>query len=189
MPPRVRANQLKMAIGGVKGLPADRRDRFYELLGDDTRREIRDAGLLAWIDASYQTRVARVVHDVLGEEGARLFWRDHLLDAFDRPLMRPLRTGAITLWGATPAALMRRAPQAWKLITRDCGSPRFDSETSSRGTVLFTELPEPYRREPSVLGMWSGMLRACVESMQATGTIEEKNELADGRAAFVVDWR
>ena len=35
--------------------------------------------------------------------------------------MQPLARGALFLWGKTPAALVRRTPQAWQLVSKDCG--------------------------------------------------------------------
>jgi len=122
---QVRANWLKLIVGEAKRQPPEVRDAFFAAFPTQLRAEIRSMGMLSWVEADRFGTVVRVVHDALGPEGGSAFWRTTMADSVSRPLLRPLRDGALGMFGKSPASLFRFSRQAWSLVTRDLCTVRF----------------------------------------------------------------
>ncbi len=152
---RVRANYVKYAIVRVKALPAPQRDAVFDVLGA-TRSEIRAAGLLAWMPMRVYADLIDATRTALGSRGSRQFWRDMMTSSFERQLLKPLLDGALRLYGRTPASLLRRAPQAWSLVSRDGGKIHVEGDHQ----LHFEELPFILRRSPAIVDAMAGMYEA-----------------------------
>lgn len=141
---KVRANWLKLVVGQAKRQAPYPRDAFFEALGSETRREIREMGKLAWVEAEYFHRLAAAIFEGMGPEPGTEFWRAAMADSLGRPLLRPLREGALGMFGKSPASLFRFSKQAWSLVTRELCTVRFqergDDDELDGGCVTFGEI-------------------------------------------------
>lgn len=123
---QVRANWLKLVVGTAKRQSEPVSSLILGALGPDFRAEIRTASSLTWLPATQFARVHEALHGALGAGRAELFWRQMMLDALERPMLAPLRSGALGMFGNTPASLLKFTPHAWSLVTRGCARVRFD---------------------------------------------------------------
>lgn len=188
--PQMRANWCKFTVRCAKRAPEPLRSALLAAIPDALRAEIREASALDWVPARLWVELCEAIRVGAGAMGARGFWRQSLRDAIRQPFMAPLARGALFLWGKTPAALVRRTPQAWQLVAKNCGELKA-IETGEAGTITLRveELPAPCRKQGLLL-MWEGGLMAQLDATDTAGTVTARTEdfAAHGNADFVLRW-
>ena len=186
----MRANWCKFTVRCAKRAPEPLRAAILGAIPSELRAEIREAGALDWVPARVWVDLCEAIRSGAGSAGARSFWRQSLRDAIRQPFMAPLARGALFLWGKTPAALVRRTPQAWQLVSRQCGELKaVESEQASTITLRVEQLP-PVCRKQGLLLMWEGGLMAQLDAVDQAGTVtvEAQDFAATGTADFVLRW-
>ena len=154
------------------------------------RVEIREVGPLDWLPARVFVDLCEAIRVAAGPIGARAFWRQSLRDAIRQPFIQPLARGALFLWGKTPLALVCRTPQAWQLVSRNCGELKAaEAEEPLSITVRVERLPAVCRKQGLLL-MWEGGLTAVLDAVDAVGSVETRAEqfASSGAADFVLHW-
>lgn len=154
------------------------------------RAEIREVGPLDWLPARVFVELCETIRVAAGPIGARVFWRQSLRDAIRQPFIQPLARGALFLWGKTPLALVRRTPQAWQLVSRNCGELKAVEAEGPRTITLRVEQLPTVCRKPGLLLMWEGGLMAVLDAVDAVGSVETRAEqfASSGVADFVIHW-
>jgi hypothetical protein len=188
--PQTRANWAKFTVRCAKRAPEPLRSAILAAIPDRLRAEIREASSLDWIPARVWVELCEAVRLGGGPMGARGFWRQSLRDAIRQPFMAPLARGALFLWGKTPAALVRRTPQAWQLVARNCGELKA-IETGETGTItLRVEQLHTSCRKQGLLLMWEGGLMAQLDAVDTAGTVTVRADdfAQTGNADFIVRW-
>jgi hypothetical protein len=168
--PVVRASYAKTVIASMKQQAPVDRDALLARVGTELRRAIREHGLFDWMAAEQFATLAAIVIETLGPARAKLFWRTNLLGSLERKLLSPLRLGAVALYGNSPGSLLRMTPQAWHLVTRDCGTCRTSVEPD--GMLLHFEALPPALCAAGMLLLWSGGCESCIERMGFGGNAE-----------------
>ena len=167
------------------------RGALLSAIPEALRREIREPGPLDWLPARAFAELCEAIRLGAGPAGARSFWRQSLRDAIRQPFIKPLARGALFLWGKTPAALVRRTPQAWQLVSRHCGELKaIESGEESAITLHVEQLPAICRKQGLLL-MWEGGLMAQLDAVDAAGTVEMRAEQFStlGNADFMIRWQ
>src|SRR4051812_31723109 len=100
---QVRANWPKFVVRSAKHHHDASGAPIANVLSDDLRRRIREAGRLSWEDAQLLTGLAEEICLGCGPVAARAFWRASFLQSITQPMMAPLARGALMLWGKSPA--------------------------------------------------------------------------------------
>ena len=159
--PAFRANHTKHLIGRIKSLPDAERERISKGIAAP-RAIVREASIFDWIDAPTHVAIVNGVSEALSRERAIAFWRELVFDGFARTLLKPLVQGAVRLHGKSPKSLMRMAPRAWSLISRDCG--RLSVELDHSPTEIAIELDDV----PPVVSGSTGMLQFFEGGLLAT---------------------
>jgi hypothetical protein len=187
--PQIRANWSKQTLRHVRRLPAVKRDAILALIGDESVREIRAAGILAWLPAVHQARLFDAIFKVLAQTGAAAFWRDAMLANFNTPLLSPLVQGGLRLFGATPYSIVRMSPRAWQLVTRGCGTQHVAEGDAGDVAVHmdFGELPAELSR-PGFVAHCLGNCDAVLQFLHLRGTVAETTTRLE-RGAFSLDIR
>ena len=88
-------------------------------------------------------------------------------------------------------SLVRRTPQAWQLVSRNCGELKaIESGDEPTITLRVEQLPVQCRRQGLLL-MWEGGLMAQLDTVDAEGTVVTRAErfASLGTADFLVRWR
>ena len=166
------------------------RGALLAAIPDALRAEIREAGSLDWLPARVFVELCEAIRVGAGPAGARAFWRQSLRDAIRQPFIAPLARGALFLWGKTPTALVRRTPQAWQLVSRDCGELKaIESGDEGAITLRVEQLPAPCRKQGLIL-MWEGGLMAQLDAVDVEGAVVTRAEqfASLGNADFVIRW-
>lgn len=186
----MRANWAKFTVRCAKRAPEPLRTALLGAIPDALRAEIRDVGSLQWLPARAFVDLCEAIRGGAGVSGARGFWRHSLREAIRQPFMQPLARGALFLWGKTPAALVRRTPQAWQLVSKDCGVLKaVESGTQSSITLRVEQLPLSCRKAGLLL-MWEGGLMAQLDAVDLAGEVVVRAEqyLTNGVAELVLSW-
>lgn len=185
----MRANWAKFTVRCAKRAPEPLRSSILAAIPSALRAEIREYGSLDWVPARIWVELCEAIRIGAGAAGARAFWRQSLRDAIRQPFMAPLARGALFLWGKTPAALVRRTPQAWQLVSRHCGELKAIETGESSITLRVEQLVAPCRKQGLLL-MWEGGLMAQLDAVDTAGTVTLKADefVATGNADFVVRW-
>jgi hypothetical protein len=187
----MRANWAKFTVRSAKRSAEPLRGALLSAIPDALRAEIREASALEWLPARVFVELCEAVRTGAGPGGTRAFWRQSLRDAIRQPFIQPLARGALFLWGKTPVALVRRTPQAWQLVSRNCGELKA-VESSEEGTiVLRVEHLPAVARKPGLILMWEGGLMAQLDAVDAEGSVVTQAEqfATVGNADFVIRWK
>ncbi len=169
--PSVRASYCKGVVAAMKR--DERRDALLAAI-EEARPVVREAGMLGWVDARVFLSLADALLDVVGPERARVFWAERLVDAFSRPLMRPLVVGGQRLFGAGPAGIVRMTPQGYALTFRGCGTPRATVEDAS-ARVLISGIPVSMRVD-SIVECYRGHCLAALRFTASEGEVSVERE-------------
>lgn len=166
--PLIRASYAKTVVGGIKRRPAAEQAMLLSRIGDDLRAEIRAYGMLDWMPAVRFAALVDTVTDALGPQGAKDFWKANLLLSLERRLLSPLRLGAIAVYGNSPRSLLKMTPQAWELVSKNCGVCQTIDRPPSGIVLRFDQLP-PELCSPGLLALWSGGSESCIARMDFEG--------------------
>jgi hypothetical protein len=187
--PLIRASYAKTVIATMKQRPQLQRDALLARLDSGLRQEIREQGLFDWIAASQFVTLTEIVLDALGPLGAKAFWHSNLLGSLERALLSPLRLGAIAIYGNSPGSLLRMTPQAWQLVSRNCGTCQTSDQPPTGITLRFEALPSGFCN-PAMLLLWSGGSESCLDRMRFSGSADAAlDPNVPGVAEIRVSWR
>jgi hypothetical protein len=183
----VRMSWAKLAVSTAKRMP-DGANVLGALGG--LRDEVRDAGILEWRPIHNFVSVAEAIAGALGHKGARDFWRDVLLAAFDRRLLAPLVRGALALHGRTPRSILRMTPQAYTLTFKNCGRATLhDTGDDKQVRLQFDELPPALHLSPAAMDAFAGNCDAAIQYVSWRGrVVRYDDDLARGRLHYLVGW-
>jgi hypothetical protein len=187
----MRANWAKFTVRCVKRAAEPLRSSLLPAIPDALRAEIREASALEWIPARVFVELCESIRVGAGPVGARSFWRQSLRDAIRQPLIQPLARGALYLWGKTPLSLVRRTPQAWQLVSRNCGELKAVESGEARSVTLRVEQLPVVCRKQGLLLMWEGGMMSQLDAVDAEGSVVVQAEhfSSQGTADFVLRWK
>lgn len=191
---QVRANWLKLVIGTAKRRPPPERERVLAAFTGEFRREVREASTLGWIDVDRFAQLHHAIREALGDDRARAFWRQVMLDGLQRPLLGPLRSGATGMFGEHPGALLRFTPHAWSLVTRHCAKVSFDERVPDdpgfTGGCLLRFSPLDPAVTPEVFEpLFVGGATAALELLGFDGESRRRPGTPGPTVEVEVDWR
>jgi len=183
----VRMSWVKLAVSTAKRVP----EGASVLAGlGSLRDDVREAGVLEWRPVERFVSVAEAIAGAIGHKGARDFWRDVLLEAFDRRLLAPLVRGAFAIYGKTPRSLLRMTPQAYSLTFKNCGSASLhDTGKDNQVRLQFDELPPALHLSRAAMDAFAGNCDAAIQYVSWRGRVERHDDdLVRGRLHYLVGW-
>jgi hypothetical protein len=187
--PQIRANYAKLVVGGIKRLPEPQSRAIFEIIGEPLRNEIREAGMLEWINARHFFAVTHAIERVLEPAESRAFWKDRLHKSLEGRLLGPLRVGAIALYGRRPGSLVKRAPLAWSLVAKHCGVCEVTEPSKNSVVLAFDQLPPVARETQAMVHILAGGCDATIEHLEMRGHVVTHGEhLGSGRVKIEVQW-
>lgn len=189
--PQIRSAWLKYIVRYVKVHPGPEGERLRAEFPPDLRARIRSEGRLGWSDAALFAELCNFLAATGGAGVAREVWKRSFEGSFEQPLMRPITHAALALLGNNPGALVRRTPDAWKLMARNCGKM-----TAERGpepnSVVFRVVHLPRAlRTLAFTHMMEGGFQAQIEHVGAVGEVyvDSADLRSEGQASCTVRWK
>jgi len=116
--------------GGLAAFSADPTHGAAVLAAVDPRHldAIRGANKLAWIDAEALDELNAAYLRIAGRDGYIEFWRRYTIGSVDSTLFGALFSGALRIFGRSPAGILKWVRRAWEVTTRDYGRVEVDVE-------------------------------------------------------------
>lgn len=169
----IRANWAKFSVACLKRLEASSCEAVLRSLPDDVGSHIREAGPLAWLSAEIFLDLAQAVADALPDRDAIAYWRMNLRRSMEQPFIKPLVEGGLFLFGRSPAALIRRTPQSWQLVSKGCGKWHVAvDEDAKQARVCLEDLAPAFRGHEGFLRVMHGGLQSILEMGGARGAVQ-----------------
>jgi hypothetical protein len=185
----IRASYTKLALRHFKTAEAKEYPELLSAIGPDVMAEIRNAGSLEWLPARVHAKVADSTVSHFGARASRALWRDVMMGAFERGMLRPLVGGALRLYGRNPASIMKMTPQGWSLVWRECGRAWMDSVSPRHARMRFEGLPRVIVDSPGIVDSFVANCEAAVAYLKCHGQINaHRDQLAAGRFDIDVTW-
>jgi len=190
MSAEIRASYTKSGLRQLKREHADAWEQLAAAVGQAALDDVRGASTLGWLPAELHGLIADAMIDAAGRDCARALWAAVILDAFDRPMLSAIVSGALRLYGRTPPSVMRMTPHAWPLIFRECGRSWMEPTGEDRAMMLFEELPRAIIASTGILDSFLGNCDAALHYTGHTGAVNPDYErLAAGGFAIDVQWQ
>lgn len=188
--PVIRANWCKFSIGCVKRLDEPLRRRALSGIGEEVRREVRNAGPLEWLPARIFLDIADGLHEALERDESIAYWRRNLRESMEHPFLKPLVTGGLFLFGQSPVGLAKRASHGWQLVTKHCGECVVAVDEDARCIEAWMEgLPAVFDRRRGYVDMLVGGFEAIFDVTGATGgVVEEQQESGSDAVRLTLRW-
>lgn len=188
--PQLRANWAKFTVRCVKRSAEPMRGALISAIPAELRAEIREVGALEWLPARVFVELCEAIRTGVGAAAARAFWRQALRDAIRQPFIQPLARGALFIWGRTPAALVRRTPQAWQLVARHCGELKAIEGGDEYSITLRVEDVPLSCRKQGLLLLWEAGMMAVLDAVEHAGVVQVRADqfLSTGTAELLVSW-
>jgi hypothetical protein len=138
--PVVRAAWSKTVLEHVDKLPRRSARAIREATPPATLTAIEGTSLAAFISVEHHFNLVTAADSVLGPEDARALWHESLLDAAERPFLKPIVYGALAMFGGGPRAIVRAIPRGHGMLFRNCGSCVIESLAATTARVVWHNL-------------------------------------------------
>jgi hypothetical protein len=137
----MRAAQTHSVLATIRRLDAPERDEILSRIGEANLRRAQDALQVAWLPMALHMLISDHVRDVIGPERNVVFWRDAMSAAFQRPFLKSFVAMTVSLFGLTPAGLLRRVDGVYTHVTRELGAMRYEPVDERSGRAVLTGFP------------------------------------------------
>ncbi|MFO0555620.1 MAG: hypothetical protein U0271_44995 [Polyangiaceae bacterium] len=184
----VRSAQAQSLLSVVERLPEF--DRIARQAGDDVLERIRTTTALGWLPLQDHMAVADAVRDVLGVARSIEAWRAAMLHAFKLPYLKSFVQMSTSLFGVSPASLLKRADTVYAYVVRDAGSLEFSALPGAKCELVVRDFPAARHR----FVCWLEGLEGCLLGTLDLGRFVGEARIAEiddqrGFARYEVSWR
>lgn len=164
--PRVKARHLKTFLELAAAHAAG--ERILRGVSTEVRHRIAHASAIDWLPIELDLILTEAVVDALSPQAARSFFHDLTVADLERPLLKPLVSSSVALYGQDPGGLVRQFPLAWVQLVDSCGEVSVLEHPEGGVLIVFEGLsPALLRRER----VW---LQAVCASLSALLTVSGK---------------
>ncbi len=182
----MRASVIQGNLRDVDRLPTDLAERVRAQLDPGVVADIERAGRLAWLPLEHDIEISAVI--ARESDPATLFeWaRISLNTALEGPLLRPMMTAALRLFGLTPAALFRVFPRGWPAVYRAVAEVDVLAHGPRCAEVVLRDVTEVLFDHEHYLQSMAGSFAAVFDVCRTPGSVTL--EILD-RPASLVSYR
>jgi len=169
--PAIRASVVRDALNFLETFEPRLRSRVLERVPRASREVIAAADRLDWIPVEHDHHIVDAVVDILGRERAMLYWRDGVVDAMGRPLLRNFVSGMFRFLGRSPAAVVRIFAKCWPLVFQDLGETHLIATPDGHPTIRLENISPVIRRYPNYLITWHGISQSFTHIARVRGSV------------------
>jgi hypothetical protein len=187
----VRASIPKSSWTQIMRSPPALKDKILAALGPNFESELKDEVTVTWVSFAVEAGMADGVFEALGPAGARAFYRAKTEHSFDIPVLKPIVTSCVRLFGASPKSMLKMLPRTWPSLSRNCGSYEFTDEGEERrGISIIKGFPTRfYRRREAWLESLLGGYEAFFAPFRVKGTVTvDAANFTAGSVRFILTW-
>jgi hypothetical protein len=168
--PSMRASYIKDNVAAL-ALLGDAAARI-EARVPDVIATVAAASKLEWMPLQLDIALTAAVFAESGRDGVRAWSRRALLQSLQGPLLKPILDGAVTLFGLSPPALLKRSPLIWKQIYRDCGLLHIEEPERHVVNVVIAGVPTLISDDVGYLEGTAGAFEAVLELTHVKGHVD-----------------
>lgn len=185
---KYKATLAKALLDAIDELPGTERSRVLDRVAAHHVETIRQTPRTSWINAEHQLAVDTAIAEGLGDDALERRLRAYVSRARESPLFRPLISGAVSLFGLTPASLYRILPRAWDMTSRNAGVIYVRPLGDRAHEIRYDELPE-VMRVPCLAVATRGSTLGILDIVGFDGAVEtDVSALERGVLVHRVSW-
>lgn len=180
---------MKALLASVDGLDpgqasAIRRRLPAVLLEEVARRDGAD-----WLPMAGNLELTRAIHDVLGPEAFRAFFRRHTLDSLRGPLFGQVFAALVGVLGGSPATWATWIPRAWGILFGGCGTWAVEERGPATARLWYEDAPEACIGDRVWLDSVGASMAALADVNRVAGDVELLSvDRAAALAIFELRW-
>jgi hypothetical protein len=184
--PCIRAGFLQSNYAALDGLGQGTVESVRDRLGIARVHAITDASRIAWLPVELDVALAEAVEAERGLAGLRWWLREGVERSENLPLLAPFLSGARAILGlGTAHGVLRRTPQMWSVMYRDCGIASYERASDHEARVSLRELPAAVVSSAAWREQVGGGLEVAVSRMSGVrATVAAELDGRAGRATF-----
>lgn len=180
-----RAAMLQSNLGALEALGATAA-RVRTRIGAERLARVEDASRIAWLPLELDVCIAEAVDAEAGRAGLRTWLRAGVERSAATPLLSPFISSARAIFGLTPHGFLRRAPQMWTVMYRDCGRAGYERTGEREALVMLVEAPrEMLASEPAIQQLGLG-LESAIAMVAEGGSVDP--EIRGSTVLFHCRW-
>ena len=183
----MRASYIQDNLAAVTAFGPDIERRLRAAI-PDAIAEITSAARVDWLPISVDVALTHAVRELTGTSGLRDWSRRAFLGAVQGPMLRPIVRAVVSLFGLTPATVLRRAPMGWQQIYQDCGLLIVVPVTPNHVQLRVEGARGPFLDDQDYVEGTCGTFEGAVDLGGARGTVEAHMDPAAHRVEFDVRW-
>lgn len=169
-PGRVRAVHSQGTLHVLQLLEPGRLPEVLARLAPEVREALTAGPATGRTPAAWDVALVRAEVEVLGRDAMRRVARAAMVDALSGPQLGALLTGALRLFGATPAGLYRWAGRAWGHVTEGCGELKLDRTEGCEAWLVIERMPAELA-DPEWLEAIAATLEAIFDVCRVAGDV------------------
>jgi len=139
--PKMRASMVKENLRLLLLLGTETERQIREDLSKELVETIENAGRFDWLPIEVDIELNEIIWKHLGDEGTYKYYHDSVFKTSEDPLMKPIISGAINLFGLTPHSIIRFYPRLWTRMYKDCGQLSIKKEGPTIAHIIVSEIP------------------------------------------------
>jgi len=167
----MRAAHTQTLVASVRKLAVAERTTILDAVTADRLTEIESVFPMFWLPMTAHMALSDAIRDTVGPERNRRIWRSTMDSSYQRPLLQGFVSGAVGLFGMTPASLFRQGPRIYGQLTRDLGAVTFDPVGENGGTVYLRGFPAKDFRFICYIEGLAGCLESTISLTRAIGEV------------------
>lgn len=183
----MRASYIKDNLAAVRAFGPDVERRLREEIRDAIA-EIESAARVDWLPIGVDVALTRAVHKLTGTNGVRDWSRRSFLAAVEGPMLRPIVRAVVSLFGLTPATVLRRAPMGWQQIYQNCGLLLCEPLAPDRMRLRVEGARGPFLDDTDYVEGTCGTFEGAVDLGGARGSVSAHIDAGARRVEFDVSW-
>jgi len=189
--PQVRASMPKDFLAVLDEHYPQAAHRVRKALPPHTVTTIESASRVEWLHLRHHAQLNETSLELMGLQQYQQAWRQAMLRSVQQKTLRATVTGALRLFGATPASLMKLAPRAWNLLSKNAGRLSADIDVDAKqGRLTLTDFPEEQNRSGNFAQGLVGCIESFLDISETQGEVRlSSNTPTAGRATYEVTWR
>jgi hypothetical protein len=188
--PEMRAAQTQSLLHTLGRLPSADRTEIMKRIGSSAVERAKGVLPVSFLPMSLHMHISDCVRDVVGPERNVAVWRDAMVTSFSRPFLKSFVAMTVSLFGVTPAGLLKRGDRVYEHITRRLGTLRFEAvpDLEHEGLIKLQGFPaDRYRFVCYVEGL-AGCLEAILDVCRTPGGVRVLDQHPRGDVTYAVQW-
>lgn len=180
---------MKSVLAAAGRLPGGGGSAARALVRPALLAQIEQSSGIDWLPLESNLVVTRALHEVLAPAAFHLFFRDHLLESFQGPLLKTMVDTAMRIFGIDPGSWARWVPKGWALVFKDTGAWSVVRVELGEVTFRLEGLPDACIRDRVWLSSVASSLSAIIVLAKAKGGFELTDvDPVAVRATYAMRW-